>query len=110
MLYQIVTVFHLIVCILLIIIVLIQAGRGGGLAESFSGAETILGTKTNAFLTKATSVFAVLFFVTCLSLAFVSKQRSKSLLSGRNISSSTIKNDIKEKTEEVKKTESSPKL
>lgn len=80
---------HVIVCIGLIGIVLIQAGRGGGLSESFSGAESIFGTKTNALLTRATSIFAVIFFITCLSLAFLSKQRSKSLLEGKKIPSQT---------------------
>ena len=91
MLYGTIIFFHILVCIGLILVVLVQAGRGGGLAESFSGAESILGTKTNAFLTKATTVFAVGFFITCLSLTFVSKQRSKSLLEGKNIKSTPAK-------------------
>lgn len=89
MFYGILIFIHVIVCIGLIGIVLIQAGRGGGLSESFSGAESIFGTKTNAFLTRATSIFAVIFFITCLSLAFLSKQRSKSLLEGKKIPAQT---------------------
>lgn len=86
MVYGILTLIHVIVCIGLIGIVLIQAGRGGGLSETFSGAESIFGTKTNALLTRATSIFAVIFFITCLTLAFVSKQHSKSLIEGKKIS------------------------
>lgn len=82
MLYGILIAIHIIVCIFLIIIVLIQAGRGGGLAESFTGAESIFGTKTNAVLTRATTFFAVFFFITCLSLAILAKQRSSSLIKG----------------------------
>jgi preprotein translocase subunit SecG len=82
MLYGILITIHIIVCIFLITIVLIQAGRGGGLAESFTGAESIFGTKTNAVLTRATTFFAVFFFITCLSLAILAKQRSSSLIRG----------------------------
>ncbi|MCX5715148.1 MAG: preprotein translocase subunit SecG [Candidatus Omnitrophica bacterium] len=72
---------HVIICALLIIIILIQAGRGGGLVESFSGVESMFGTKTNAFLTRTTTVLSVLFFLTCLSLAVISLRQSRSLMS-----------------------------
>ena len=71
---------HIIACSLLILIVLIQQGRGGGLIDNLSSAESIFGTKTNIFLVKSTSVLAVIFFFTCLSLAFLSIQKSKSLI------------------------------
>jgi len=71
---------HIIVCVGLIIVVLVQRGRGGGLVESFSGLESMFGTKTNAFLTKITTVFAVIYFFTCLGLTFLSIRQSKSLL------------------------------
>lgn len=76
---------HVIVCVLLIAIILIQRGRGGGLAESFSGAESMFGTKTNAFLTRATTVLSILFFLTCLSLAVLSVKASRSLMKGLKI-------------------------
>ena len=60
---------HVTVCVVLIIIILIQRGRGGGFIESFAGLESMFGTKTSAFLSKATSVLAVLFFLSCLTLA-----------------------------------------
>ena len=71
---------HVIACALLIIIILIQRGRGAGLVESFSGVESMFGTKTNEFLTRTTTVLSILFFFTCLSLAFLSAQQSKSLM------------------------------
>ncbi len=74
-------IMHVVVCALLITLVLIQRGRGGGLVESFAGVESMFGTKTNAFLTRATTVFSVVFFFTCLSLAILSVKQSKSLLS-----------------------------
>ena len=71
---------HVIVCAALITLVLIQRGRGGGLVDSFQGVESMFGTKTNAFLTRSTTVLSVVFFFTCLSLAILSVRQSKSLL------------------------------
>ena len=71
---------HVIACIILIAIILIQAGRGGGLVEGFSGVESMFGSKTNTFLTRTTTILSTLFFITCLSLAFLSARQSKSLM------------------------------
>jgi preprotein translocase subunit SecG len=71
---------HVIVCLLLITVTLIQSGRGTGLVEGFSGLESMLGTQTNAFLARATIVLSIIFFFTCLSLAFLSLQQSRSLM------------------------------
>lgn len=71
---------HIIACVGLIFFILIQSGRGGGLIESFSSSESIFGTKTNAFLTKTTTGLAVIFFITCLLLAFLSIQQNKSIV------------------------------
>ncbi len=71
---------HVIACVLLITLVLIQRGRGGGLVESFSGVESMFGTKTSSFLTRTTTVCAVIFFLTCLSLALLSVKKSRSLM------------------------------
>lgn len=73
-------VIHVIACILLIAIVLIQSGRGGGLVEGFSGVESMFGPKTNAFLTRSTTVLSILFFITCLTLAALSSRQSKSIM------------------------------
>jgi preprotein translocase subunit SecG len=74
---------HIIVCFGLITIVLIQRGRGGGLVESFAGVESMFGTKTSTFLTKATTTMSILFFLTCIALAALSVRQSKSLM--RNV-------------------------
>lgn len=73
-------IIHVIVCIALIALVLIQRGRGGGLVESFSGVESMFGTKTNAFLTRLTTVLSAIFFISCLSLAILSVRQSRSLM------------------------------
>lgn len=78
----IIIVIHVVVCIALITVVLIQSGRGGGLVENFSGLESVFGTKTNTFLTRSTGILATLFILTCLSLAFMSLRQSRSLMGG----------------------------
>jgi len=74
-------VIHVIACLILIALVLVQRGRGAGLVESFAGVESMFGTKTNTFLTRTTTIMAIVFFLTCLSLAVLSVRQSKSLMS-----------------------------
>jgi preprotein translocase subunit SecG len=50
----------------------------------------MFGTKTNAFLTKLTTIFAVVFFLTCLSLALLSVRQSRSLLSNTKTVASNV--------------------
>lgn len=73
-------IIHVIACVILISLVLIQRGRGSGLVESFQGVESMFGTKTNAFLTRTTTVMSIVFFLTCLSLAILSVRQSRSLM------------------------------
>jgi len=75
-----ITVIHVIACTLLIIMILIQRGRGSGLVEAFSGVESMFGTKTSAFLARTTTVLSIIFFLTCLSLAILSARQSRSLM------------------------------
>src|SRR3989338_6093765 len=71
---------HTLVSILLMIAILMQSGRGGGLTESFAGAESMFGAKTNVFMVKTTTVLATIFLVTCLSLAYLSARKGQSLI------------------------------
>ena len=74
---------HVVICILLITIILMQPGKGGGLTESLASAESIFGAKTNVFIIKTTTILAAFFLVTCLGLAIFSSQKSRSLMSER---------------------------
>ena len=73
-------IIHVTACVVLIILVLIQRGRGAGLVESFAGVESMFGTKTSVFLTRITTIMSVVFFMTCLGLAVLSVRQSKSLM------------------------------
>lgn len=83
--------FHGLVCVLLVLVILMQSGRGGGLTEGFASAESIFGAKTNAFMVKATTILGTVFLVTCLSIAVLSSQKGKSLMEGKKASPSPEK-------------------
>ncbi len=82
MLYGLVLLIHILACVVLIAVILLQAGRGGGFADAFGGgaAQSIFGTRAAAYLTRATTAFAAIFMVTSFTLAFLSVQRGRSLL------------------------------
>ena len=72
--YPLLLVLHLLVCICLVFIVLVQPGKGGGLAGgAFGGAtQTVFGGRgATDFITRATIGLGVAFFVTSLSLALI---------------------------------------
>jgi preprotein translocase subunit SecG len=87
--YIIVLVLHIIVSLILVAVILLQTGKGGGLAETFGGGgssqTTIFGQKAGAFLTKATEVSAVLFLCTSLTLAYLSSKKQRSIMDGVRI-------------------------
>jgi preprotein translocase subunit SecG len=73
---------HAVISILLILVILMQAGRGGGLTEGFAAAEQMFGARTNELMIKATTVLGTAFLVTSLGLAILSSQKGKSLMTG----------------------------
>ena len=81
-LYGLIIAIHVIASLMLIAVILLQAGRGGGLSETFGGTstQTILGTKTSVFLKRATAVSAVVYILTCLTLAVLTSHRGRSLV------------------------------
>ena len=80
--FAIIITFHIIVCFVLILVILLQAGRGAGLSNIFGGGgvQTLFGTSAATFLTRATAVCAILFLLTCLSLGVISVRRGRSLM------------------------------
>lgn len=75
---KVLTVFHVLLTISLIGLVLIQRGKGADVGAAFgSGASnTMFGSQGSAsFLTRTTAAVATLFFVTSLTLAYMSGQR-----------------------------------
>ena len=69
--YTFFSVMILIFAVLLILVVLIQNSKGGGLASSFSQGNQVMGVKkTTDFLEKATWTLAICLTVFCLAASF----------------------------------------
>lgn len=80
MLYQIIIVVHILLGIGIIGLVLMQQGKGADAGAAFgSGASgSVFGAQGSAsFLSRTTAIFASLFFVTSLGLAFLSGYQGK---------------------------------
>ena len=66
---------HVIVCIALILIVLLQTGKGADMGAAFGGggSQTLFGsTGASTFLSKLTTIAAIVFMLTSLGLAYMS--------------------------------------
>jgi preprotein translocase subunit SecG len=72
-----VMILHIIVCFFLITIVLLQGGKGAELGAAFGGSsQTLFGSRGAAtFLSKMTTVAAVAFMITSLTLAVLTAKR-----------------------------------
>src|ERR1017187_4871726 len=67
-----VTVIHVVVCLFLIIVVLLQSGQSADIAAGFGGmgSQTAFGTRTAAtVLSKATTWAAIMFMITSITLS-----------------------------------------
>ena len=90
------TVFHVLICVLLVVTVLLQAGKGGGLAGSIGGglaSSSVLGGRTAAtFLTKATTVLATAFMLSCLvqSVAFQTAETTPTTATQRTMAEEQV--------------------
>ena len=70
---------HVFACVALIVSILLQSGKGGGLAGAFGAgsSQTLFGGRGAAtFLTRASTVMAVVFFLTSLTLGLTSARQS----------------------------------
>jgi preprotein translocase subunit SecG len=76
------TVLHVFVCLMLMLVVLIQPGKSGGLGAALggAGAQQIFGGRgAGNFLTRTTWIAASVFFVTSVTLAYLSTSTGDSL-------------------------------
>ena len=81
-----VSIVHIIVCLILVLVVLLQSGKGADLAGAFGGggSQTAFGARgTATFLSKLTTVAAIVFMLTSLTLSLVSsKDKGSSIMQG----------------------------
>jgi preprotein translocase subunit SecG len=78
---QIVLIIHVLLSFALIGLVLIQQGKGADAGASFGGgsSQSVFGSRGSAsFLSRTTAIIATLFFVTSLTLAYLSTKQSES--------------------------------
>lgn len=82
--YTFLIIIHVICCVLLVAIVLLQVGRGRGMLGFLGGgtAETLFGSRAGDVLTRSTTVIAAVFMVTSLSLAYISLKKTGSIAKG----------------------------
>jgi preprotein translocase subunit SecG len=76
------TVMHVLACLFLILVILIQPGKsGGGGIFGSAGAQQVFGGRgAGNFLTKTTWATATLFFATSMTLAYLSSSSDDALL------------------------------
>ena len=82
MIYATVLGIHLIICVFLVLVVLLQAGKGGGLAGAFGmaggAAQSLFGGRGAAtFLGKATTYLGIAFMLSSLTLALMAGQSNE---------------------------------
>jgi len=79
-----ITIVHVVSCIVLILVVLLQAGKGANMGAVFGGSsQTIFGSSgPGTFLGKMTTAVAVIFMLTSLSLSYAVSHKGSSLMEG----------------------------
>lgn len=85
------TIIHVIICLFLVVVVLLQSGKAADLAGAFGGmgSQTVFGPRGSAtVLSKATTVAAALFMLTSLILSIMATR-------GGNASSPTLLDKVK---------------
>jgi preprotein translocase subunit SecG len=78
-----VTVLHVLVCVILIVVVLLQRGKGAEIGAVFGGgaSSTVFGSRgAGNFFTKLTTGAAIVFMVTSLVLSYLNTRTGDSLL------------------------------
>lgn len=79
------TIVHILVCVFLVIVVLLQSGKAADLAGAFGGmgSQTAFGPRGSAtLLSKLTTISAAVFMVTSLSLSIISTREQGGTKSG----------------------------
>jgi len=77
--HSLVIFLHLVISLLLIVVILMQSSKGGGLAGAFGGdsmGAVFGGRGVATFLSKVTTVLAVLFVLSCVTQVLISKTQN----------------------------------
>ena len=85
MVYYLVAALYVLSCLFLLLVVLLQQGKGGDMASAFGGggSQTAFGARAGAtVLTKATTVLGVLFMLGAIALSIMGRGGSGSIMGG----------------------------
>jgi preprotein translocase subunit SecG len=91
--YTIILAIHVLICLVLTVVVLVQQGKGADIGAVFGGSsQTVFGASgAGNVLTRVTGVLAVCFFCTSMYLAYNSTRRvTSSVFSGSTTSAPTV--------------------
>jgi len=75
-------IIHVLACLILMFVVLLQQGRGGGLGAAFGGgaaSQVFGGRGAGNILTRATAICAATFMLTSVALAYRSSSQDRAL-------------------------------
>jgi preprotein translocase subunit SecG len=88
MLFYLLTVIYVVICFVLMLVILLQQGKGGDIASAFGGgsSQTAFGARSGAtVLSRATTITAVLFMVGAIALGIIGQGGGgRSVVGGRN--------------------------
>ncbi len=76
------TILHIVVCVTLILIVLLQAGKGANMGAAFGGSsQTVFGSSgAGTFLGKLTAAVAIIFMLTSITLTYTASRKPSGLM------------------------------
>jgi preprotein translocase subunit SecG len=86
MLYYLVATLYVLTCMVLMLVILLQQGKGGDIANAFGGgsSQAAFGARSGAtVLSRATTICAVLFVVGAIVLGIVGQRGPGSVIGGR---------------------------
>jgi len=86
MLYYLVVTIYVITCMVLVLVILLQQGKGGDIANAFGGgaSQAAFGARSGAtVLSRATTIGAIIFVVGAITLGILGQRGPGSVVSGR---------------------------
>lgn len=80
-------IIHIIIAITLVVVILAQSGKGGGLDGMLGGTASNMlgGQNASKFLKSATKILAIVFMLSCLFLTLQTKNRGQVKTSGKAV-------------------------
>jgi len=79
-----ITILHIVISIIMILVVLLQAGKGASMGAVFGGSsQTVFGSSgPGGFLSRMTTAVAIIFMLTSFSLSYMVSHKGSSLMEG----------------------------